>query len=788
MERYQVFISYRRDGGEHLAGRIADKLKDKGYVVFFDVESMRSGTFNTQIFKAIDSCDDFVLILPPKALDRCKDPDDWVRLEIAYALQKGKNIIPVMMRDFAFPATLPQEIDKVRFYEGVAASSDYFDASVEKIVRLLRSKSRTAVARGTSRGAGQAGTGKWIGIICGAALLVILLVLGIGSLGRGDNTTDETPPSDGPSPTGTQSAADPEMEAKYQLAAGYAREGNFGAAAIAYANCGDYLDAAAQADQCWEKLARYNHDTITAIDNAFLCILPDGTIPKELCYYREMADWTDLVSLSMFAALRADGTVLVPEDLDYDVRNWKDMVSISAGYDFLVGLRKDGTVALTGDWSNGRDAVETWTDIVSVKAYPNAGAVVGLKSDGTAVMAGCDPEYPYDVAHWKNIRNLCTEEGFAVDRNGNVFCVYPEERIDELLGDDGERLKSVLAVKGVEDVANGWCLLQDGKLVPWETNGDDPDPVEAWNDVVCVTVGWEFIIGLRANGTLLLYGMGSSVPGFSDIAKVMLPVGDTSMTDWNLVEAEFENYTLLLKLLESGNYEVRGCTGTGAVELPEKYQYRKIDSIGSAAFYGSGITEFRDHSFLTSVGAYAFADAKQLQSVHLSSWSLRDLSEGVFYRCNGLETVDLPPETGTVGDYAFFGCSALTAFPCMQATRIGNWAFAECVGLQELHLEAHHVGYYAFTGCAGVQNVVLSDGLAEILQGSFSNLERLQELSIPETVTLIEYGAFSGCGALREIHYGGTVAQWRDLDIHVEDLGISDGHTLKIHCQDGTVK
>lgn len=65
MENYQVFISYRRDGGESLTGRIADRLSSLGYCVFYDVESIRSGTFNAQIFEAIDNCQDVLLILPP---------------------------------------------------------------------------------------------------------------------------------------------------------------------------------------------------------------------------------------------------------------------------------------------------------------------------------------------------------------------------------------------------------------------------------------------------------------------------------------------------------------------------------------------------------------------------------------------------------------------------------------------------------------------------------------------------------------------------------------------------
>ncbi len=140
MENYQVFISYRRDGGDVLAGRIADRLTSMGYCVFFDVETMRSGMFNTQIYTAIDKCEDVILILPPNALERCANSEDWVRKEIVYALNKKKNIIPVMMRGFEFPDTIPVEIEAIRFMEGVAASSDYFDATVNRLVSLLRSK------------------------------------------------------------------------------------------------------------------------------------------------------------------------------------------------------------------------------------------------------------------------------------------------------------------------------------------------------------------------------------------------------------------------------------------------------------------------------------------------------------------------------------------------------------------------------------------------------------------------------------------------------------------------
>lgn len=136
---YQIFISYRREGGEDLAGRISDKLTGRGYRVFYDIESMRSGAFNDQIYHAIDACEDVLVILPPNGLDRCRDAGDWVRLEIEYAIKQKKNIIPIMMRGFSFPEVLPDSIDCIRYFDGVGASTEYFDAVIGKIEHHLKS-------------------------------------------------------------------------------------------------------------------------------------------------------------------------------------------------------------------------------------------------------------------------------------------------------------------------------------------------------------------------------------------------------------------------------------------------------------------------------------------------------------------------------------------------------------------------------------------------------------------------------------------------------------------------
>lgn len=88
--KHEVFISYRREGGEYTAKILRDRLDELGYTVFFDVESLRSRDFNTKLYSVIEEYSDFILILSPDALDRCQSGDDWVRHEAEYALERGK--------------------------------------------------------------------------------------------------------------------------------------------------------------------------------------------------------------------------------------------------------------------------------------------------------------------------------------------------------------------------------------------------------------------------------------------------------------------------------------------------------------------------------------------------------------------------------------------------------------------------------------------------------------------------------------------------------------------------
>ena len=76
------------------------------------------------LFEVIDGCTDVLVVLPPGGLDRCDDPKDWVRAEIAYALKSQKNVIPIMMRGFQFDEEkMPDDIRPLANLNGIEANS-----------------------------------------------------------------------------------------------------------------------------------------------------------------------------------------------------------------------------------------------------------------------------------------------------------------------------------------------------------------------------------------------------------------------------------------------------------------------------------------------------------------------------------------------------------------------------------------------------------------------------------------------------------------------------------------
>ena len=144
-QQYDIFISYRREGGYDTAQLLYDRLTQMGYRVSFDLETLRGGKFNTQLYRRIEQCSDVLVVMSRDSLNlRDNQEDDWFRLEIAHALKHKKNIVPVFLRDFKFPqkGELPEDMADLVDYQGVTASQEHFDSVLNRICRNFKAKPR----------------------------------------------------------------------------------------------------------------------------------------------------------------------------------------------------------------------------------------------------------------------------------------------------------------------------------------------------------------------------------------------------------------------------------------------------------------------------------------------------------------------------------------------------------------------------------------------------------------------------------------------------------------------
>ena len=119
---------------------VYDRLRLRKINPFYDIETMKNGLFNKKIYKKIEECDAFVLLLTKGALDRCINEGDWVRNEISYALKKKKKIIPLIASDFEYPFFLPEDVDSIRYYNAIPATNESFDWVIDELVKRLKQK------------------------------------------------------------------------------------------------------------------------------------------------------------------------------------------------------------------------------------------------------------------------------------------------------------------------------------------------------------------------------------------------------------------------------------------------------------------------------------------------------------------------------------------------------------------------------------------------------------------------------------------------------------------------
>ncbi|PWQ94738.1 toll/interleukin-1 receptor domain-containing protein [Leucothrix arctica] len=144
-----VFISYRRDDSSGHTLAVYEKLKSVmgDEHVFMDSDDIPHGAdFAEHIEKVLDSASTVLVMIGPAWLNasntqgrRLDNPQDFVRMEVATALEKKLRVIPVLLRNTEMPSSdeLPDVLKGLSTRNAIRIYDDQFDSGIQRLIKSV---------------------------------------------------------------------------------------------------------------------------------------------------------------------------------------------------------------------------------------------------------------------------------------------------------------------------------------------------------------------------------------------------------------------------------------------------------------------------------------------------------------------------------------------------------------------------------------------------------------------------------------------------------------------------
>lgn len=145
-----IILSYRREDSAGVTGRIFDRLVQEFGPdrVFMDIDSMPAGVdFHDHLQAILADCGALLVVIGKGWRSQRKgqparimDPDDWVRIEVETALERGIPVVPLLIDGASLPARdqLPESLWPLLRRNALPVDSGRdFHAQLSRLVRDL---------------------------------------------------------------------------------------------------------------------------------------------------------------------------------------------------------------------------------------------------------------------------------------------------------------------------------------------------------------------------------------------------------------------------------------------------------------------------------------------------------------------------------------------------------------------------------------------------------------------------------------------------------------------------
>ena len=280
----------------------------------------------------------------------------------------------------------------------------------------------------------------------------------------------------------------------------------------------------------------------------------------------------------------------------------------------------------------------------------------------------------------------------------------------------------------------------------------------------------------------------------------LLQIGsDGTLTGVKDKNALIGSLTIPKEVTKIGASALAGCSRLMSVTMPDS-----VTEISDSAFYRcSGLTHVTIGSKVTSIGANAFKDCISLQRVTIPD-SVTTIHREAFATCTGLASVKIGAGVTSISAAAFEGCVGLVAITVVpeneqycsdknivytkdkktlvfvpkntagsfssipeSVTKIGDYAFEGCTGLTAITIPASvtAIESSAFSGCTGLSAITLPDSVKSLgWNSTFAGCTNLTSLTIGSGLTSLGYDAFRDCLKLKTIEVADANAAYCSVD------------------------